>query len=268
MKKTLQIGNIVGFTLVIVVNALGGAGKLNSTSIADVSIANPNLFTPAGYAFSIWGFIYLLLLGFIIYQSRSLFKPVRDDEFILKTGWWFVLSCFANVMWIIFWVYGFMEFSILAIFVLLYALLKIVIKNRMELWDAPISVIAFLWWPFVFYSGWITVASIANISAYLTNIEWNAWGISESSWAVTMIIIAGIINLAVTWQRDMREFALVGAWALIAICVANWEVSPTVANSALATAIVLVISSSYHAFKNRTTSPGVKFKEYRNRHKA
>ncbi len=268
MKKTLQIANIIGFVLVVIVNALGGVGAINDTTIAEISNANHNLFTPAGYAFSIWGLIYLLLLGFIIYQGRSLFKPVRDDEFILKTGWWFVLSCFANIMWITFWVYGYMEYSIIAIFVLLFSLLKIVMKNRMELWDAPISVIAFLWWPFVFYSGWVTVASIANVSAYLKSIDWEAWGYSETSWAVTMIIIAGIINLVVTWRRNMREFALVGAWALIAICVANWETNAIVANSALTVAIVLIVSSGYHGYLNRATSPGEKLKEHKNRHRA
>ena len=60
----------------------------------------------------------------------------------------------------------------------------------------------------------------------------------------------------------MREFALVGAWALIAISVANWEVSPTVANAALAVAVVLIISSGYHGFKNRATNPMNKLKEY------
>lgn len=265
MKKTLQITNIIAFVLIILVNGLGSTGALNGTTIASISDANPNLFTPAGYAFSIWGLIYLMLLGFIIYQSRSLFKKVRDDQFVLETGWWFVLSCFANIMWIIFWVYGYMEYSILAIFVLLYSLLKIVMKNRMELWDAPISVIAFLWWPFVFYSGWITVASIANVATYLSSIEWTAWGYSEISWSVTMIIIAGIINFVVTWRRNMREFALVGAWALIAISVANWDVSQTVANSALAVAIVLIVSSGYHGFKNRATSPINQWKKYSNR---
>lgn len=150
MKKTLQIANIILFVVMVFVNYLSGTGAINDTTIAEISTANNNLFTPAGYAFSIWGLIYLLLFGFVIYQSRSLFKKVRDDEFILKTGWWFVISCFANIMWITFWLYGFMEYSILAIFVLLYSLLKIVMINRMELWDAPISVIAFLWWPFVF----------------------------------------------------------------------------------------------------------------------
>ena len=267
MKKTLQIANIIAFVTMVFVNYLSNAGAINGTTIGDISEATINLFTPAGYAFSIWGFIYLLLLGFIIYQSRGLFSKVRDNDFILKTGWWFVLSCFANIMWITFWLYGFLEYSILAIFVLLYSLLKIVMNNRMELWDAPISVIAFLWWPFVFYSGWITVASIANVAAYLTSIRWDGWGYSEVFWTVTMIIIAGIINLIVTWKRNMREFALVGTWALSAIAVANWEVSQTVAYTAIAVAAILFVSSGYHAFKNRDTSPANKYREYVNRRK-
>ncbi len=262
MKKTLQIANIITFITMVLVNYLSNTGAINDTTIGDVSDSMKNLFTPAGYAFSIWGLIYLMLLGFIIYQSRSLFKKVRDDDFILKTGWWFVLSCFANIMWITFWLYGYMEYSILAIFVLLYSLLKIVMNNRMELWDAPISVIAFLWWPFVIYSGWVTVASIANVAAYLKSIEWNAWGYSEASWAVTMIIIAGIINLVVIWRRNMREFAMVGVWALTAIAVANWEASQTVAYAAIAVAAVLFVSSGYQAFKNRDTNPINKYKQY------
>src|SRR5690554_7751220 len=132
MKKTLQIGNIVGFILVIAVNALGGVGKLNSTSIADVSNSNPNLFTPAAYAFSIWGFIYLLLLGFIVYQGRSLFvKTSSNHDFILKTGWWFVICCIANSAWVFSWLYGYTGLSCIFIFILLFALLKIVLNNAM-----------------------------------------------------------------------------------------------------------------------------------------
>jgi len=262
MKKALQIGNIIAFITMIFVNFLAAIGAIENTTIGEISDSLKNLFTPADYAFSIWGLIYLLLLGFVIYQSRSLFKKVRNDEFIFDTGWWFVLSCFANIMWVTFWMYGYIEFSILAIFVLLFSLLKIVMKNRMELWDAPISVIAFLWWPFVFYSGWITVACITNVSAYLTSIEWDAWGYSESSWAITMIIIAGIINMVVTWKRNMREFALMGAWALVAIAVSDWDVSRSVSYAAITVAVVLVVSSGYHGFKNRATSPGNKYKEY------
>lgn len=264
MKKTLQIANIIAFVLTVFINYLSNTGAINNTTIGDVSDASKNLFTPAGYAFSIWGLIYLLLLGFVIYQSRSLFTKVRNDEFILRTGWWFVLSCFANIMWITFWLYGYMEFSILAIFVLLFSLISIVLRNDMELNDEPISVIVFLWWPFVFYSGWVTVASIANVSSYLTSIGWDGWGISESNWAIIMIVIAGIVNLVITWTRNMREFALVGVWALAAIAVANWEVDKTVSYAAIIVAAILFASSSYHSIKNRATSPVIKCKEYYN----
>lgn len=263
MKKTLQIANIISFIAVIIVNILGATGAMNDTTIADISNANHNLFTPAGYAFSIWGFIYLLFLGFIIYQAKSPSNKITENDVVIKIGWWFVLSCFANIMWITFWVYGYMEYSILAIFVLLFSLIRIVIKNRMELWDAPIPVIAFLWWPFVFYSGWVTVASIANVSAYLKSINWEGFGYSETSWAITMILVAGIINFVITWKRNMREFAVVGAWALIAISVENWHANSIVANTALIVAIILLLSSGYHGYLNRKTNPFIKYMEFR-----
>ncbi|MAN59347.1 MAG: hypothetical protein CMC08_05875 [Flavobacteriaceae bacterium] len=266
MKKTLQIANILVFIATLLVNYGSNTGAINNITIGEVSENLDNLLTPAGYAFSIWGLIYLLLLGFVVYQARSLFTTVRDDAFILKTGWWFVLSCTANMLWVIFWLYGYFSFSVLAIFVLLYSLLKIVMNNRMELWDAPISVIVFLWWPFVFYSGWITVASIVNVAAYLTSINWSGWGISPSIWAVALIVIAGLINLAVTWRRNMREFAFVGAWGLFAISINQWGGSNAlVSYVALVVAAILFISSAYHGYLNQDTNPGQKLKEYFNR---
>ncbi|WP_313791461.1 tryptophan-rich sensory protein [Lacinutrix neustonica] len=221
------------------------------------------LFTPAGYAFSIWGGIYVMLLGFIVYQGRSLFVKVRDDGFIIKIGWWFVVSCVANSLWVFSWIYGYTGGSCFFIFLLLVSLLKIVWNNRMELWDAPISVIFFLWWPFVIYSGWVTVASIANVSAYLIKIGWDGYGIAPEVWTVIMIGIATGINLIITWKRNMREFALVGAWALIAIGVANKSVEDLIVYTAFGSAVVLLISTSIHGYINRNTNPFIKFSKWR-----
>ena len=131
----------------------------------------------------------------------------------------------------------------------------------MELWDAPFSVILFLWWPFVIYSGWVTVASIANVSSYLVKIDWNGFGISAEIWTLIMIFIATAINLIITWKRNMREFGMVGAWALIAIGIANNGEQNTIAYIAFITAGILIISSSAHAFKNRNTNPFKKLKQ-------
>ncbi|WP_067037091.1 hypothetical protein [Allomuricauda sp. CP2A] len=263
MKRLLQVVNIIAFLATVFVNYLSNTGIINHTTIGEVSKGLNSLFTPASYAFSIWGLIYMLLLGFIIYQGRSLLTHVRDDGFITKVGWNFVFSCAANIAWVFCWLYGYTGLSCLFIFVMLISLLKIVVDNDMELWDAPISVIAFLWWPFVFYSGWVTVASIANVAAYLVKMGWNGFGISEPAWTLIMIVIALIINLLVTWKRNMREFALVGAWSLVAIAYANYGQHQSIVYAAGAAALILVVSSGIHGFLNRDTNPLIKFMEFR-----
>jgi hypothetical protein len=255
MKKILQIGNGIAFVSVVFINYLSNTRLLNNTTIGEISKDLNSLFTPAGYAFSIWGLIYLLLLGFAIYQGRSLFVKVRNDDFVLETGPWFMLSCVFNCAWVFCWIYEYTGLSCIFIFLLLFSLLKIVWKNRMELWEAPFSVILFLWWPFVIYSGWVTVASIANVSSYLAKIDWNGFGISPEIWTLIMILIATAINIIITWKRNMREFAMVGAWALIAIGVANNDGNLMIAYTAFITAAILIINSSVHAFKNRDTNP-------------
>ncbi|WP_282032041.1 tryptophan-rich sensory protein [Winogradskyella eximia] len=264
MKKTLQIGNVIALVITIFINYLSNTGALNNTTIGEVSNSYRSLFTPAGYTFAIWGVIYLLLIGFAIYQGRSLFKEVKNDDVVLKTGWWFMLSCLFNSLWVFAWIYEYTAVSCVFIFLLLFSLLKIVVNNRMELDDEPLPIIVFVWWPFVMYSGWVTVASIANVSTYLVKIGWDGLGLSDVTWAIILIVIAVVINVAITWKRNMREFALVGAWALIGIGNANKINNETLMYVAFISAAVLIISSSIHGFTNRDTSPLIKFKERNN----
>jgi hypothetical protein len=257
MKKTLQILNGIAFISMIYINYLSNTGLINNNTNATVSRNYENLFTPAGYAFTIWGIIYLLLLGFVIYQGLGLFSKAKDNDLAKQVGWWFVISCIANSLWLFAWLHEALGVSVIIMLVLLFSLIKIVRRTNMEMWDAPFKTILFLWWPFCIYIGWISVALIANMAAYLTKISWDGFGLSEVFWTIAMILIAGLLNLFVTWTRNMREFALVGAWALIAIAVANESSQPNVSTTALIVAAVLLISSSFHAFKNRKTLPFV-----------
>ena len=261
MKKTLQIANGVAFIITIVINYVSVTGALNNTTIGEISDSYKSLFTPAGYAFSIWGIIYLLLFGFAIYQGRSLFVKVKNDDFVLKTSWWFVSSCVFNSAWVFAWVYGYTGLSCLFIFLLLFSLLKIVVNNRMELDDEPFPIIAFLWWPFVIYSGWVTVAAIVNVSSYLVKIGWDGFGMEDSFWAIILIGIAVVINLFAIWHRNMREFAVVGVWALIGIGSTNKGSSEIVMYSAIVGAAILLIAAAIHGYQNRATNPFLKLKE-------
>lgn len=250
MKKTLQVFNGVAFISVVIINYLSNTGLINNTTIGTVSANLRSLFTPASYAFSIWGLIYLLLLGFIIYQGRSLFVTVKNDAFIEKTGVWFVVSCLANSAWVFCWLYGFTAWSCVCILLLLFSLLKIIWNNQMQLYKTSFATNFFVRWPFVIYSGWVSVASIANIAAYLVKIDWDGFGISAIIWTKIMIIIAVILNLFVTWKRNMNAFALVGSWALIAIGVANKTTESLLATTAFVAAGILLTNSLIHFWVN------------------
>ncbi len=176
MKKTLPIANGIALVVTILVNYLSNTGVFNGKTMAEVSGSYHNYFTPAGYAFSIWGLIYLGLLAFVIYSAKGLFKKVEDEWPVLEIGWWFVISCVANSCWVIAWLYDYTGLSVIIMIILLISLLKIILNTRMELDDLPLKKIAFVWWPFCIYSGWISVALIANVAAYLTKIKWQWMG--------------------------------------------------------------------------------------------
>ncbi|WP_299220986.1 tryptophan-rich sensory protein [uncultured Aquimarina sp.] len=261
MKKILAILNLLSVVFVLAINYLSQALRFNNTTIGELSNTYDNLFTPASYAFAIWGIIFLGLIAYSIYQIRNAFLSSKKAEFIEQTSYWFMIANLLNGCWVLAFVYEFTGLSVLIMIGILISLLKIIINTNMERWDAPIGTIAFVWWPICLYSGWIAVATIANISAYLSKIDWNGFGISEVSWTITMITIAVLLNIYMIIKRNMREFALVGAWALTAIYVRHNGDYTSIAYTAIIGAIILVLAAGVHGFLNRTTNPGKKLIE-------
>jgi hypothetical protein len=255
MKKILQIANGFALIITIVINYLSNTGIFNGNTMKTISDKYHNYFTPAGYAFSIWGLIYLGMSGFVFYTGKSLFKESDDDtsekNVVLKIGWWFVISCSANSLWVVFWLYDFTGLSVILMIVLLFSLLKIIVNTRMELDFHPFKKYLFIYWPFAIYSGWITVALIANVAAWLTKINWNGWGISTISWTVIMIVIACVINVLMVLKRNLREYGLVGIWALIAIAVANKNEAQSLDYVCYAAAAIILVSILVSGLKNR-----------------
>lgn len=153
MKKTLQIANGIALVATIIMNYLSNTGVFNGNTMKTISDKYHNYFTPAGYAFSIWGLIYIGLFAFVIYTGRSLFKKTKDDWPVLEIGWWFVISCVANSFWVVAFLYDYIGLSVLIMIVMLISLIKIILNARMELDDLPLKKIAFVWWPFAIYAG-------------------------------------------------------------------------------------------------------------------
>lgn len=217
--KTLQILNLLGFGLVILLNTLANALPLNGYNTGELSERYPNFFVPAGFTFSIWGLIYLLLFVFVIYQIRNWWK--KEDvnlDFVQKIGPWFVISCLANASWILAWHYLQLTLSLLIMLLILGSL--IVIYLRLGIGETHPEPAANKWavrLPFSVYLGWITVATIANVTTILVNANWSGGPVDPVSWAAIMVAVAGVVGLIMLYRKADVGYALVLIWAAYGI---------------------------------------------------
>jgi hypothetical protein len=260
MKRFNALSNLLVIVALIAWNYLANALGINGNTISSLSQEYANLFTPAGYAFSIWGLIYLGLLALGIYQVRVVFSEQHEDDFVGQMGPWLIIANLANAAWVWLWLSEHTGLTVILMIVILISLITVILRLNMERWDAPLSLIAWVWWPICLYSGWIAVATIANVAAYLSKIGWQ-FLFTEITWTVIMILLATGVNLFMIITRTMREFAVVGAWALVAIAVRHWDSILVLQWTALACAMVLLIAVTIHGYRNRATSPLAKLRE-------
>ncbi len=255
--RTLQILNVLGFGLVILLNTLANSLPLNGYTTGQLSDRYPNLFVPSGFTFSIWGIIYLLLLVFLIYQIRNWWSKHRlDMSFINRIGPWFFISCLANASWIIAWHYLLPGLSLLIMLMILGSL--IIIYLRLGIGD-PEAAPANFWavkLPFSVYLGWITVATIANVTTVLVDLGWRGGSIPESVWTVVMISIAAVIGLIVLYRRGDIAYVAVLVWAFFGIYSKRQALNDesSIAQTAIIGMIVLAIGAAISVLRKRRTN--------------
>jgi benzodiazapine receptor len=234
----LQSLNVLAFAVTVIVNALASSLALNGRTTAEVSDLYPTLVTPAGYVFSIWGLIYVLLLVFVVFQALP---SQREKPFLKQVSVLFVLSGVFNVLWLFLWHYDQIVLSVVLMFALLATLIAIYLRlgiGRSEVsWKERVSVHL----PFSVYLGWITVASIANVAAALVSIEWNGFGLANDVWAVLVIAVALLITLAVIATRRDVAYSLVIVWALVGIAV-NQSAYQNIVTAATASVIIIIVA--------------------------
>ena len=214
----LSILNVLGFLGVVIVNALAVTLPLNNKTTGELSDQYPNLFVPAGLTFSIWGVIYILLAIFVIYGLVvAIRKDSEKSSFIENIGIHFLISCLANIGWIFAWHYEILALSLVLMIILLRSLMTIYLRLRIGKSDSTRTEKYVVHLPFSIYLGWITIATIANVTALLVDINWNTFGLSEPFWAIAVIIVGIAITLSVLFTRKDIFYCLVVDWALLGI---------------------------------------------------
>ncbi len=238
----LSILNLLGFLGTVIINALANILPINNITTGELSDLYPNLFVPEGLTFAVWGLIYVLLGIFVIYP---LIPRVRRDpekvDFVRRIGPLFFISCLANIGWIFAWHYQILPLSLVLMLLLLGCLLVIYLRLKVGRSEATRAERYFAHLPFSVYLGWITIATIANVTALLVDIDWMRWGLTQQFWAVAVIVVGIAIALSVLFTRKDIFYSLVVDWALLGILLKRLAATTPAQSVVIVTVVGLAV---------------------------
>jgi hypothetical protein len=240
LKDTLrQIANLVSVVIALVVNILAATLPFNGQNTGQISDRFQVYFVPAGYVFAIWFIIYFGWIAFVIFQFRP---SQKESPRLRRLGYLFALSGIANAAWLFAWHYNVFGLSVLIMLTLLGLLIASYLRldvnrvpvSRAERWSVDI--------PFSIYLGWITVATVANVTDWLYLVGWNGFGIPATTWAVIMIAVASVVGLLMALTRKDAAYLLVLVWSFIGIAVKQASVTNVAAAAWIGAGFMLVLA--------------------------
>jgi hypothetical protein len=243
-----QFTVVVSIVATLVVNGLANALPLNGLNTGQISDRFQVYFVPAGYVFSIWGIIYIGLIAFAIFQALP---AQRQNPRLRSTGWWIVLGGFANCVWIFLWHYEQFPLTLLAMLTLLATLIITYLRlgisrsrvSLAETWSVRV--------PFSIYLGWITVATVANVTSVLDFLKWDRLGLTTETWMLIVLGAVLLISALMNFTRRDIAYTLVILWALAGISVKHAAVN-IVAQSTWVTFALVLVTLLAALFQNRS----------------
>ena len=229
-------GNLATFAVMILLNVMSNAIPLNGQTMTEISAKYTSLFTPAGFTFSIWGVIYLFLLIFVVWQALP---AQRSNGKVARISTYFKINCLANALWIVVWHYDLLTISLLVMNVILLTLVLIYRTLVIEIDTAPFVEHLALYLPFSLYTGWITVATVANASVLQTGNGWDDLLLTSLQWTLVKLALAGAIGTTIIVKYRDPVFAVAVAWAAFGIA-AKQSATPTVSGAATTLSLLLL----------------------------
>jgi benzodiazapine receptor len=215
-----QIAVVVSVVVTIVVNILANALLFNGTGTGVISDSFEVFFVPAGYVFSIWGLIYIGLIAFAVFQALP---SQRENPRLRRIGNIFLLSSVANIAWLFFWHYfwnkALFPLTLVDMLVLLGTLIAIYLRLGTGRSEAPLGERLAVRLPFSIYLGWITVATIANVTDLFYHWGWRPAAGPAQVWAVVVLGAAVAIAALMSYFRADVAYLAVLVWAFVGIAL-------------------------------------------------
>lgn len=222
----------LSYIVMIVINALSNILPIGGKTTGEISNALDVLFTPAGYVFSIWSVIYILLAIWLI---REWIQYKKEGNVNSRLHALFITSSILNAAWILVWHNQLFLLSVIIMILLLFTLIliyQISIHHPSKMTRYPISL----------YIGWISVAFLANISYFAISTDIDFIVETQMIWTIGFLLIFGLVPVFVKKNWNDWLYPLVFVWAFIGITVRNIETAPVIGSLALGLAIAIAAS--------------------------
>jgi hypothetical protein len=89
------------------------------------------------------------------------------------------------------------------------------------------------------YLGWLTVATIANLTAVLVTLEVGGLFLGEVLWTILVIVVAMILTLLILKNRNDVGYSSVILWALLGIVIKQYEANQNIAITAILAIVII-----------------------------
>lgn len=202
----------------------------------------------AGYAFAIWGVIYL---GLLIYAVRQALPSTGESELLTRLGWPSVLAFLGIGWWIVAAAFDWEIGTIVLIFGSLLVLLIPLLANAKTIRAMPLGDME-RWtvvWPLALLAGWLGIAAPVNLLTVLTGNGDLPTVLSPTVWALLAVVVVMVKALAVTWVLRTPAFALPIAWGLLGVFVAEMERNPALAGGAVVASGITLVGAFVLTFR-------------------
>ncbi|CAJ1951280.1 unnamed protein product [Cylindrotheca closterium] len=213
--QAINIANIICYIAnVSIVFIIGSTNISDIPTNAEISAKYPTLLTPSGYAFSIWGVVFLAQLIWAVAQLLPAYRAC--DLVINGVGWNYVWICIAQIAWTGFFAQEYILNSMIAMIFILIPLMIVLFRFRNHMTNDNQSYFL-LKLPFETHAAWIMAASLVNFSILLVDMGWFSKNFQVVVAVLSILLLAGA-GFFFTMQEQYAVPCVIG-WATLAIAI-------------------------------------------------
>lgn len=205
-RDIVRQSSVIAAATFMVIAAFVGTGAAGGTSVQELQggalDADGSFLAPGRSAFGIWTLIYAGLIAYTVWQALPKQRASARQR---SMGWWIAVTMVLNGAWLVTSQFGTLLGTVIVMALLLAALgwtfhRAVVTKEHQSPWLDAVLVDGVTG----LHLGWVSVATVANVAAWLTAIGPDSWEARAQLWGITMLAVVLIIGIAMSWASGWR----------------------------------------------------------------